>query len=317
MPPMALFGRNKSTYDPCLGRTDLQAAHRALRKGDWGPAAAVLAHPGDRSVIFTGLLSEGVSTDVIRRWAETQPDSTTLALLATKLTSDAWDIRGGGMSETVADDAWPRFWEMLEHADDVVAQAISIGPPSADSWGAGIMIGVGRQLNIDLIQRRFEQCHQLQPFHANAVRAMLQARCDKWYGSHESMFQFARWVASQAPAGAPAQFAICEAHFERWRSMAATGVDQRTYFSQSNVRHEIATVADRFLQSTPSGPAPAEYLLALNWFVYAVGSANQRPPGMMAECVARIDRRPTQNPWRYMKGSIGAAYSDFSKSVLR
>lgn len=314
---MALFRRKKATHSPFLGRSDLQAAHGALRKGDWGPAAQLLAQPGDRSVVFNGLLADGVPTDAYQRWAQSRPDSTSLALLARKLTNDAWDIRGGGWADTVGDDAWPQFWAVLEQADDAVAQAISIGPPIADSWAAGIMIGVGRQIGIEMIQRRFEQSHQLQPFHADAVRTMLQARCDKWYGSHDSMFQFARWVGAHAPAGSAAQFAICEAHFERWRAMAETGVSRSTYFSQSNIRHEIATVADRFLQSTPPGPAAAEHLSALNWFVYAVGSADQRPPGMIAECVLRIDQRPTNSPWRYLKGEIGEAYSDFSNAVNR
>lgn len=311
-----MFGRKKSKYDPFLGLAEVKAAHVDLRRGNWTAAHQMLAAPGDRSTLISMLTEDGVDIAIHERWATTQQDSISYTMLARKLTNDAWDVRGGGYAKTVGDDAWRGFAEILNDAQVAVDQAVRLDPSNADAWAANLQIGIGRSVGITTLQSHFEQAHAVQPFQIAGTASLLQARCAKWFGDHESMFTFARWITAQAPADAPVQWAIARAHFERWQSMREDGVAPGHYFSQPDVFNEILGTANRFLAATPSGvPAPPHQLTALNWFVYALGMANHPPRNVINECATRIARRPTMWPWIARRGEHGEAYDQFLKNV--
>ena len=309
-----MFGRKKSKYDPFFGLAEVKAAHVDLRRGDWTAAQALLATGGDRSLLISMLGEDGVKTAIHEQWAATQQDSMSYTMLARKLTSDAWDVRGSGYAKTVKQDAWRSFGAILKDAQVAVDQAIRLDASNADAWAANVQIGIGRSVGIDTVQAHYERAHAVQPFHASATGSLLQARCDKWFGDHESMFVFARWITGHAAADAPVQWAIARAHYERWASMQEDGVAPSQYFSQPEVFNEIMGTASRFLAATPAGAlAPLHHLTALNWFVYALGMANQPSRQIIDECANRIARRPTMWPWIARRGEHGEAYDQFLK----
>jgi len=158
--------------------------------------------------------------------------------------------------------------------------------------------------------------HDLVPFHNDATAAMMQARCNKWYGTHEAMFSFARWVAQEADPGAPVQWAIPLAHFERWASMQQSGVSQKHYFSQPATKAEIESAARTFLASIPKRRPRPELLLALNWFVLALASAKKPNRSLVADCADRIDGRVTERPWALLWNDPVKGYRSTVQSAL-
>ena len=67
----------------------------------------------------------------------------------------------------------------------------------------------------DEAQRRFDEVVARHPWHRIAHEHMLQYRCEKWFGSHEEMFEFARATAERAPDGSLPPRLIAVAHVER------------------------------------------------------------------------------------------------------
>lgn len=310
---MALF--RKAKYDPFLGHHAARAAHDALAAGDWRPADQLLRVPGDRSVLVNALTSDEIDTAHYERWADERGDSTAWAMLGNKRVRDAWAVRGAGRAKTVGTDAWPTFFEILAHADECIAEANRVGPATPDAWFVGVTIARGRQLGIQAVRDRFQAAHSLHPYHANATASALQGLAAKWAGSHDEMFAFARWVTAGARDSSPVMGTIVDAHIERWMDMQSDGVTSEHYFAQPAVQHEIRHAAERLVVATPSEPAPAELLRALNYLLYGLGAAGTPKRGLVAELLVRIDNRVTSWPWRYWTEEEAKRFDWFVKRL--
>lgn len=306
----------KASYDPLLGSVEIQAARTALAAGDWEPANALMQRSGDRSLIVSGLASTGVLTSHYTRYAEMHPGSAAHTLLAVRLTQAAWAIRGRGYADTVSQSAWRQFATKLSEAQNVALHGAKLGPPSADAHAALMVIGRGLNAGMAEIELQFDLAHDLVPFHNDATAAMMQARCNKWHGTHEAMFSFARWVAQEAAPSAPVQWAIPLAHFERWASMQESGVSQKHYFSQPATKAEIESAARTFLGAIPAGRASRDLLLALNWFVLTLASAKKPNKALVADCVDRIDGRVTEWPWTHLWTDPATGYRSFVQRAM-
>lgn len=309
--------KTKPTYDSFIGEARHREAHAALVRGDWRPAQTLMEEPGDRSFVVTGLTQDTATpTAAYQRWVADRPSSLSGTVLAVHLTGVAWDIRGGGYAETVGTDSWNGFAAKLSEAETAAREAVRLGPSLADAWAALLQVSVGQARGMEVIDQCFQQAHALQPFHNRATSRMLQARCNKWYGSHEDMFSFARWVKDRAQPGSPAQSLVVRAHHERWASMSELGVPSGQYFSQPDVQTEVLQTATRFLEATPSGPSPIELVEANAWFLFGLGRSQSNSKATVNELVSRIDGRVTEWPWVVVAGPTPAAsYSSFIRRL--
>lgn len=305
---MAIFRKTK--LDPDRGREDVRQAHESLRDGFWRPAAELLEVPGDRSLLVSALCRDDIDTSTYERWAKDANNATSWTLYGRKLTQDAWLARTSTRAEHVAPDAWPKFFALLEQATDAVNRAHRVGPPSADAHAQDVVLARGQQLGVGAVRTSFQQAHELVSFHQNATAQALQGLCDKWGGSHDEMFAFARWVSANAEPDAACQDAVPVAHFERWLSVADGGVTRSYYFEQLEVRSEIVAVAERMVEATAPGPARAELLPALNHLLFAIAHGSSRKHVVVKELLTRIDRRPTEHPWIYTNFANPAAGFD-------
>lgn len=66
------------------------------------------------------------------------------------------------------------------------------------------------------VRRRFGEAERRDHLNGAACYAMIQATARKWGGSHAAMFEFARWVSSEAPDGHPGHWMIALAYIEGW-----------------------------------------------------------------------------------------------------
>jgi hypothetical protein len=83
---------------------------------------------------------------------------------------------------------------------------------------------------------------------APASTQALQGLGRKWGGSHEAIFEFARWASGQAPDGHSGHKLIALAHIEMWLD-AEKGEPQRTYFVAKPVKQEVMAAARRSILS--------------------------------------------------------------------
>jgi hypothetical protein len=157
----------------------------------------------------------------------------------------AWRARGKGYAETVEEDAWKVFFDRLEFADACLHRAAELDPDDPTPWALMIRAARGLQLEAVAVGERFAGACQRAPQHRLAHSQMLQCLCEKWGGSHERMFHFARAASADAPCGSGLHVLLPEAHIERAiaddRSIGA----MKAYFRQPVARNDIRLAADR------------------------------------------------------------------------
>ncbi|MEM7091777.1 MAG: hypothetical protein AAF567_02145 [Actinomycetota bacterium] len=300
--------RRRINYDPFLGDKEARAAAKALDEGDWIPTMALLKGSGDHS-FHMGLIAAEANIRGFHTWADNHPTGQSLTMLAMRQMADAWAIgrtKAGDRSQSEIDDA---FRAQLAIADRSVAHACGKDPEMADAWAAAIPIATGLGLGLQSARSRFDRAHSLHPFHRNATISMLRAHFERWGGSHDSMFGFARWVSGEVPPYSELQAVLPIAHLEY---VAANGKELIHFARRENVV-ELQDVVRRFIDATPREPARPEQLEALNTFVAVLGKLHPLPEQLLEECILRIDDRPTPIPWRRGENDLAEAYSTFIK----
>jgi hypothetical protein len=141
----------------------------------------------------------------------------------------AWEARGSARAKYVKEDAWPLFHGRLVEADRDLAKAAALDDRDPAPYAMSTITARGLSLGQEEVKRRFEQAHIRNPLHQPACSSALQGFARKWGGSHEAMFQFARWAAGQAPDGHRAHRLIALAHIEMWLD-GEKGEAQQPYF---------------------------------------------------------------------------------------
>ncbi len=164
----------------------------------------------------------------------------------------AWEARTATVAEKVAKDAWPIFFERLKQAWSDLNHAIELNPADATPFGQLISCAMGLQLEKKVVFSCLKNTFDRSVISWRAYSATLWYLCEKWYGSHEEMFDFARKVNASAPEGSGLGALLPAAHFERWFYALAFDKDREfagKYFSQPEVRHEIVEAYNHSLGS--------------------------------------------------------------------
>lgn len=221
-----------------------------------------------------------------------------LALDAAVTTSAAWNVRGGGGAETVGEDAWPVFHRMLEEADERGRQALDLvaDHPGAATWR--LVSGRGLGLPSDEWWHRFEVARRRRPTLYPAHFHMLQALCEKWYGTHDLMLDFGRRVARESPVGDPLPAVLALAHLELWLATASGGAPQQL---RDRARAEdtalLRQVSDAWLatgEAASAHPRALEAHQLFGWFF-------QDDRSRAAAHLSRVGGRIAFFPWQYYK----------------
>ena len=164
------------------------------------------------------------------------------------------------------------------------------------------------------LRRRFDEAHACQPFRPDVCAQMIQGLGAKWGGSHEKMYEFARWIEVSADPASPARGALVLSHLE-W-ALYEDDVQSADHFKTEAVRYEVEASAERFLAATPP-TTHAMHLAPLNCFVLAIHPHDTLSAGLVSECVRRIDGRATGTPWSYWDDEVGAKYAKTSRRRLK
>lgn len=229
----------------------------------------------------------------------------------------AWEVRGMRRANTVQSDAWPVFFARLTDADRDLAQAAGLDDVDPTPHALGIRVALGLSLPQAERGRRFNEAVRRHPWHREAHTLMIQALSLKWSGSHEAMFEFARWASAHAPEGHSVHKVIAMAHLERWLELAREpdgGEErQRAYFLGELVREEVYRAAYRSVRSASYATslyAPADRN------VFAMCFALMRDYGAQLEQMRLIGPLIQAIPWQY-QGDPGLVYEQARARALR
>jgi hypothetical protein len=165
----------------------------------------------------------------------------------------AWEARGSGRANTVAQDSWPVFFSRLVDADRDLAKAAAMDDEDPTPHARSIIVANGLQLGQAEKRKRFGEAVRRYRWHRNAHVSMVQVVAAKWGGSNEEMFEFARSASAQAPEGLSVHAVIPLAHLEQWLNLPRESDDgkarQLQYFRGGAVGAEILRAADRSVRS--------------------------------------------------------------------
>lgn len=196
-------------FKPYAKVNDMQAQHfanslrRRLHGRDYAGAETVLANAthADRERLIYGVAASGDSIALASAWAQAFPNSAQANLmLGACLIVQGWEIRGGSYAEDVPDSAWKPFLKHLADAEAPLKRAAELDGALADPYAWLIQAGLAQDRNRPYFRALLDAANARVPLHGPTHYKYFSLTTEKWGGSHEEMFEFARSASDSAPA---------------------------------------------------------------------------------------------------------------------
>ena len=299
-----LFGGGPKLPDPIRDAFHGEEAFRReiaqLRDGNWQPAATRLTltrDVDDRAFVAGMMLDAGGPW--IEDWLAAEPSRPEPWMMrGLSRIGWAWEVRGSGRAEDVPEDAWPEFFGRLQLAEEDLQEAIQRNAKDALPWAYLLITGRALQVEVEELQRRYQEGRARAPESWQLSWLMLEALTEKWSGSHDLMFQFARDVSAAAPAGSGLHALVAEAHLQRWLYFRMEGdrEGELAYYRSPEVQEELRQAWAR----GPGSPAFRKGRFAPNQralfaFAFSLGGDDAS-----ARAVFEHLDRVTSDPWQHI-----------------
>lgn len=137
-------------------------------------------------------------------WAQAEPDNPDARLVrARSLMFRGWEVRGTGWANSVNDKSVHEFVRLLELAVAEADAAARLLPADPNPWAQRILLSVPLSEPPSVMESMWQEVVRRDPVHREAHDFKLMYLCEKWLGSHEAMYGFARTAAADAPDGSP------------------------------------------------------------------------------------------------------------------
>jgi hypothetical protein len=198
---------------------DLADALAAARRGEWQPAAALLAASGDADVRYDRLIvlaQESVhDSQWVEEWFAARPSDPIVHTVRAELALQrAWAARGAASADQTSDQQIRAFFTGLEQAQRLAERAVELAPEDPSPWATLVQMARGQQVSQEEFEHRVQELFARAPHHVQGSFAVLQTLCEKWMGSTEAMFGMARELATEAPDGSAVCLLPVMAHVE-------------------------------------------------------------------------------------------------------
>lgn len=188
---------------------ELRAALTAAYAGDHVPARDLLAATRvgaewERRGAYVPRLAESAlhSPGWLDAWLARSPrDPDAVLVKAEHCVRQAWEIRTGARASSVSHDQFQAFFALLDDAVPVLGAAAELNPTDPVPWQVALAHARGSQAPREVFDAYWAEATARAAHHYGCHVAAMQYLCDKWYGSHEEMFDFAETAAGQALPG--------------------------------------------------------------------------------------------------------------------
>ncbi|MGD0833320.1 MAG: hypothetical protein ABSA40_02705 [Candidatus Dormibacteria bacterium] len=192
------------------------------------------------------------------RWVEASPD-VALALLVRGDHAIHWAWAARGSAWEPLPGTAGTFDERLALAEADLRRAAEMDP--TDPTAPCLLIRVARGRRLPLAEKfdRFQLLVARDPRHRQGHVEMLRSVTQKWGGSHDLMFQFARSARAEAPPGSPLHTLIVEAHIERWLLADRAGTEAG-YWHRADVVADVVAAAAAYLAAPEAESTPLDVI---------------------------------------------------------
>ncbi|MDH3294565.1 MAG: hypothetical protein OER95_09630 [Acidimicrobiia bacterium] len=329
-----VFSPRTDRFDPFLADVELRNAYRHLMDGDWRRLESFL-DSSPKAWLFSSIITShlvGIEPITFARWAELAGSPRARTYQAAVLIRDAFADRAAHEAELAAvaegrkvssqqqleadgQRVLADYQDALNRAERELYDVVRERPSMSDPWVFLLISGRGLGVRLEELRQRFDNAHSRQPFRPDACREYLEGLMEKWGGSQDATFDFARWVEQEAPPDSPARMTLPVAHIEQGL-LDGGGSNLAPYLNDEAVVTELVTALDSFLRAIPA-PAPTESLLVLNAYALAVSADSPDTAYMMTDVFERIANRPTTYPWSLYKEQIPEVFNEIQADQLR
>ncbi|HEY9109418.1 MAG TPA: hypothetical protein VIN58_22280 [Roseateles sp.] len=175
-----------------------------LESGLFDDAEQIIAGSAadNRERLVYGLAATEGSVPLVVAWVQARPQSAWAQIaLGAGLIVTGWEIRGGSYAEDVDEAAWQPFLSQLAAAEEPLERAMRLDDRLAEPYVWRIHAGLSQDIDRALLSQWFEAALARDPLHGPAHLKYFVSQTEKWGGSHQEMFTFARQCSSQAKAG--------------------------------------------------------------------------------------------------------------------
>jgi hypothetical protein len=295
-PSLAGVRLAKPDDDPAVQR--LRAAQKTGDSATVERFFASLTEPDDREFYVQELTTWPGRPKFFDQWVSASPNCADAWLLrGSHGVQWAWEARTGGRAENVDQNAWQVFFARLQAAWSDLGQSARLNPLDATPHGEMIRCAVGLQLPLDKALPCLAAARERAPEPWEAHLRMLYYLCEKWHGSHEEMFDFARKTSADAFDGSGLPTLIAVAHTERWLYAKDFDRDKELaaeYWCDPRVRSEILDAYRKSLGSRKHRSSRTSRWHR-NFFAFALGKIKAGPEAAVE--FQHIGNRPTEWPW--------------------
>lgn len=221
------------------------------------------------------------------------------------LITRAWYFRGGGTADTVDDDSAMNFIHCLNEASNCLLEASDLPDANGHAYANLIAVGLGHSDELPVLldhvfnMRAKDKAAGLVP-NLEGHRLYLNASCEKWLGSHDQMFEFARQYSSIDAGHGYMSCLLCHAHLQMWLYHKVFEQDDEaadSYFDQSNVKEELATAHHWFMDNYDD-TATGFNLTAHNMFAGLLQWSNQHDLAPIH--FEKMGKQALEDPWGFI-----------------
>lgn len=208
---LGLLPRSAQNTRQVAADPELEQARAVASRGDWEPAAQLLARSrelgdwgrrsfhadvlGDHEAVRPGSWLEAWESAV-------GPDDPDAALIRARATvSLAWHLRGAARARETSRKQFQEFHNVLVQAPALCARAARLNPGDPSPFVTEIWAALGLGASREQMRQIWKEVTARDPHHYGAHRAALQYWCAKWRGSAGLAATFAQEAAATAPPG--------------------------------------------------------------------------------------------------------------------
>lgn len=292
--------KTEDGIDPTFGNVTARDTRNDLAWGNYRSASWLLSITKDPKLreFYVSSLQQWTGHPVVfETWKQEEPENADAWLVSgAQLIDWAWQARGSDSGSTVGEQAAYTFHERLRLAESDLERAayMNMNDPTPHAFQLRVCLGLDKSREATLAN--YEQAVRRCPDHYLAHTNFLTYLCEKWHGSHDEMFAFARGASQRAAEGSLLSTLIPQAHTERW--LFAVGFDNdprgNDYFKQEEVRQEILAAYSQSLGSPRHLLSPLSHFAA-NYFAYTLDHCGEWD--LAAQLCQRIGQHPTKLPW--------------------
>ncbi|MBS2962865.1 hypothetical protein KGA66_07415 [Actinocrinis puniceicyclus] len=294
---MAVFRSKafKASFDPAFDDLDLADARDELAQGRWEPARDLLEdtrRDWDRRTHRIKVLADTTAASAwLERWLALDPrnpDAATLQAHVEVVRQVRAQVRENGTSKTAAD------------VEALCRRAAALSPQDPMPWISLVTLARAQGVDREELWARWRGMRERDPWNREGHHQALIYLFAAWHGSHAEMYDFAYWLAGEAPEGSPLAVLPLVAHAESYRAHSAekraavrAGLDMM--WTEDQVGLDLDRILERWFrrQQRQHAQAKADLNYLAHALIHADRHADARP------VMQAIGPHVTRVPWAY------------------